>query len=121
MDDEEIIRDLVPKMLEHLNYDVELTRDGAEAIESYRKAMDSGEPFDAVILDLTVPDGMGGKEAIKKLLEIDPGVKGIVTSGDSEDPIIIDFKEYGFSGAIAKPFGIERLGKNLCGITNGEG
>ncbi len=66
--------------------------------------MASGEPFDAVILDLTVPGGMGGKEAIQRLIELDPEVKAIVSSGYSNDPIMADFGQYGFKGAIAKPY-----------------
>ena len=113
MDDEEIIRQLLDDELTSVGYEVELTVDGAEAIEHYRKARESGQPFDAVILDLTIPGGMGGKEAINKLLEIDPNVKAIVSSGYSTDPIMSDFKDYGFSGVVAKPYKVEQLEKTL--------
>ena len=113
MDDDEIIRQLLDDELTSVGYEVELTVDGAEAIEHYRKARESGQPFDAVILDLTIPGGMGGKEAINKLLEIDPNVKAIVSSGYSTDPIMSDFKDYGFSGVVAKPYKVEQLEKTL--------
>lgn len=120
MDDEEIVRKVAGKMLEHLGYEVEFAKDGAEAIELYKKAKESGEPFDAVIMDLTIPGGMGGKEAIQRLLEIDPQVKAIVSSGYSNDPIMSNFIEYGFSGVVVKPYKIEDLSKTLHEIMKGE-
>jgi PAS domain S-box-containing protein len=113
MDDEEMIRKMLSKMLPLDGYDVELAKDGAEAVELYRKARESGQPFDAVIMDLTIPGGMGGKEAIKKLLEIDPDVKAIVSSGYATDPIMADFKKYGFSAVVTKPYSFEELEKTL--------
>ena len=80
MDDEEIIRDAMKQMLTLDGFNVEMACDGAEAIRKYNKAREIAEPFDVVIMDLTVPGGMGGKEAIKRLLEIDPQVKAIITS-----------------------------------------
>ena len=71
--------------------------------------MTSKKPFDIVIMDLTIPDGMGGAEAVQKLREIDPRVKAIVSSGYTNDPIIKDFKKYNFSGVIAKPFDVDEL------------
>jgi PAS domain S-box-containing protein len=109
MDDEEDIRELLGSVLGEVGYEVEFTREGAEAIEQYVEAKDSGQPFDAVILDLTVPGGVGGKEVIEKLLEIDPEVKAIVSSGYSTDPIMADFRKYGFRGVIAKPYKIGEL------------
>jgi PAS domain S-box-containing protein len=109
MDDEEAIGKLVNRILTHAGYKVEFARDGAEAIESYKKASESGKPFDAVIMDLTIPGGMGGKEAIKELLEIDPKVRAIVSSGYFNDPIMTDFKRFGFSGALSKPYRIAEL------------
>jgi len=113
MDDEEMIRKMLSKMLPLDGYEVELAKDGAEAVELYRKARESGQPFDAVIMDLTIPGGMGGKEAIKKLLEIDPDVKAIVSSGYATDPIMADFKKYGFSAVVTKPYSFEELEKTL--------
>ena len=113
MDDEEMIRDLVGRILGSLGYEVEFSQDGAEAIEIYKKAMASEEPFDAVVLDLTVRGGMGGKAAIRKLVEIDPNVKGIVSSGYCDDPVMTDFTKYGFSGVVSKPYTMNELGETL--------
>ena len=113
MDDDEIIQLLLSKILTDAGYEVEITKDGAEAIERYAKAKESGQPFDAVIMDLTIPGGMGGKEAIKKLLEIDPKVKAIVSSGYSTDPIMADYEKYGFSAVVAKPYGVADVEKTL--------
>jgi len=109
MDDQQNIRDMVGRMLTHLKYEVELAKDGAEAIELYKKAKESKHPFDAVMLDLTVPGGMGGKDAIQKLLEIDPNVKAIVSSGYFNDPIMSEYRLYGFHGVVAKPYEVEEL------------
>jgi DNA-binding NtrC family response regulator len=92
-----------------MGYEIEFAEEGAEAIEQYKKAKETQQVFDVVILDLTVRGGMGGKEAIRKLVEIDPGVKAIVTSGYSDDPIMFEFERYGFKGALAKPYKIEKL------------
>lgn len=113
MDDEEIIRDVLQEMLRRFGYETVLARDGGEAIELYRRAKESEHPFDAVIMDLTVPGGMGGKEAIRKLREIDPEVRAIVSSGYSNDPLAGTFTKYGFSDFVAKPFKLEELGKVL--------
>jgi CheY-like chemotaxis protein len=120
MDDEKMVRDVVGSMLGILGYKTELAKDGVEAIELYKKAKQSGQPFDAVIMDLTVPGGMGGKEAIQKLVEIDPEVKAIVSSGYSDDPVMADFKKYGFSNIAAKPYNIRDLGKALYKIIKKE-
>jgi len=113
MDDEKAIRDLSAEMLESIGYEVALARDGAEAIEIYKLAKDSGNPFNVVIMDLTVPGGMGGREAVEKLREIDPGVKAVVSSGYTNDPVMVDFKKYGFSGVIAKPYKFAELSEVL--------
>ncbi len=104
MDDEEMVRHVAGLMLSQLGYDAEFTEDGTEAIELYKKAKESGKPFDAVILDLTNQFGMGGKETIEKLFKIDPDVKAIISSGYSNDPIMANFKQYGFTGVLAKPY-----------------
>ncbi len=116
MDDEEIVRETIGEMLKHLNYEVEHAIEGNEAIELYRQAKESGKSFDAVILDLTIPGGMGGKQAIKKLIEIDPEVKGIVTSGYTDDSIIIDYTKYGFIGSISKPYNFKQLNEILSKV-----
>ena len=104
MDDEKMIRNLIEQTLTKFGYDVALAQDGAEAVELYRGAMESGKPFDAVILDLTVKSGIGGKSAAQKLLEINPHVKLIVSSAYFNDPVMIDFKKYGFAAALPKPY-----------------
>jgi len=116
MDDEEIIRELLYNELTEVGYEVQLTNDGAEAIERYSKAKKAGQPFDTVILDLTIPGGMGGNEAIKKLLELDPDVRAIVSSGYAADPIMSEYKEYGFSAVVAKPYKVEQIEKTLQGL-----
>ena len=113
MDDEEVIREVASEMLEYLGYRVEVCGDGAEALELYRNAQATEEPFAAVIMDLTVPGGMGGREAMMKLLEIDQGVKVIVSSGYSNDPVIANYRDYGFCGVVAKPYKTHDLGNVL--------
>ena len=116
MDDEEIIRDLTGELLSHLGYEVESARDGAEAIGLYKQAKAASRPFAVVIMDLTIPGGMGGKETMQKLLEIDPGVKAIVSSGYSNDPIMTDYRQYGFSAVVAKPYKVQELSKTLQAV-----
>ncbi len=113
MDDEELVREVLSRLLEKLGYDVIGARDGKQAIELYKQAKDSEQPFAAVIFDLSVPDNLGGKEAISQLQEFDPQIKAIVSSGDPADPIMSDFARYGFGGAIAKPYTLMELSKLL--------
>jgi len=111
MDDEEEIREMAGIMLQNIGYKVDFAADGEEAIRKYKKQMMLGKKFDAVILDLTVPGGMGGKETITELLKIDPDVKAIVSSGYSNDPIMTKYKQHGFSGVVRKPYRPLELGK----------
>ena len=113
MDDEDMVREVVGKMIVYLGYEANLARDGEEAINKFTEAQRSGQPFDAVILDLTVPGGMGGKEVMKNLLKIDPKVKAIASSGYSDDPIMAEFHKYGFSAIIPKPYRVMEAGKIL--------
>ena len=113
MDDEEIVRLVVSKLLSQCGYDAELARDGAEMLRMYRAAFESGQPFDAVIMDLVIEGGMGGQEAIKYLLETDPRAKAIVSSGYSNAPVMSHFTEFGFAGFLAKPYRLEELGRVL--------
>lgn len=113
MDDEEFIREATGAVLEHLGYTYEFASDGAQAVKIYQQAQQRGRTFDAVILDLTVPGGVGGSESIKELLAIDPQVKAIVSSGYSHDPIMANYRDYGFAGVVAKPFTIEEMSKTL--------
>jgi len=120
MDDEKMIRNFAIRVLNRIGYESEVSIDGAEAIELYKKAKESGDPFDAVILDLTNQFGMGGKEAIEKLIEIDPDVKGIVSTGYSDDPVVTNFKKYGFCGTLTKPYSIDELSKALSDVISRE-
>ena len=113
MDDDDIIRRVVAELLKNLKYEVETAKDGTVAIARYKEAIKSNNLFDAVIMDLTIPHGMGGKEAIQKLLEIDPNTRAIVSSGFSDDPVMSDFKKYGFNDALTKPFEIDDLDEKL--------
>ncbi|MHB8066530.1 MAG: CHASE3 domain-containing protein [Desulfobaccales bacterium] len=109
MDDEESIRNLLDKILNRIGYEASFARDGSEAVEAYTRAKESGRPFTAVICDLTIRGGMGGREAIRELISIDPQIKAIVSSGYSDDPAMADYQKYGFSGVIAKPYRINEL------------
>jgi PAS domain S-box-containing protein len=109
LDDEAIVREVATHMLRELGYEVECAPDGAEALRLYRAALDSGGRFDAVIMDLTIPGGMGGGEAIAQLRAIDPGVRAIVSSGYSNDPIMARCGDFGFCGVIAKPYKLADL------------
>jgi CheY-like chemotaxis protein len=100
-------------MLAKLGYEADFAANGEEAMEIFARKRASGEEFAALILDLTIPGGMGGKTVLEKLLKIDPQVKAIVSSGYSEDPIMAQFQEYGFRGVIAKPYKIAELSEIL--------
>ncbi len=113
MDDEEVIRVAASDLLKLLGYEVECASDGAEAIDLYTKAREAQDPFSVVIMDLTVPGGMGGKAAIERLRQIDPDVRAIVSSGYSTDPIMSDYKRYGFKGIVPKPYNARDLSAAL--------
>ncbi len=113
MDDEELVRKVARKILAYAGYEVVVAKDGAQALDLYRQARESAAPFDVVILDLTVPAGMGGKEAVRVLLDLDPRAKAIVSSGYSNDPIMSNWGEYGFCAAVSKPYELEELAKVL--------
>jgi two-component system cell cycle sensor histidine kinase/response regulator CckA len=104
MDDEEALRKLLAQILKRLGYEAECAREGTEAIELYHRARDSGRPFDAVLVDLTIPGGLGGKEVAARLREIDDSVILIVSSGYSQTPVMSEFRKYGFDDVISKPW-----------------
>ena len=113
MDDEKMVRDVVTRMLASLGYQVVLAGDGAEAIEIYKQAHDTDQSISAAIMDLTIPGGMGGEQAAREILALDKDAKLIVSSGYSNDPVMADFREYGFCAAIQKPYRSEELHKVL--------
>jgi two-component system, cell cycle sensor histidine kinase and response regulator CckA len=109
LEDEDIVGDIARQMLVYLGYDVVLVKDGMEAVSQYISRIDCGKRFHLVIMDLTIPGGMGGKDAVSEILAVDPNAKVVVSSGYSNDPIMVHCKEYGFSAAIAKPFDLQSL------------
>ena len=113
MDDEAMVREVLGEMLTRLGFEVAYAQDGAEAVKIYRVAKKIDQPFDLLIMDLTVAGGMGGLEALQKLLEFDPEVRAIASSGYSSDPVMSDFQAYGFKGVMAKPYTLEELSRAL--------
>jgi CheY-like chemotaxis protein len=111
VDDEEAIRALVEFTLSSLGYQVFEAETALDGVNLYREKLEAGERFDAVILDLTLPGGMGGKEALKRLIEIDPTVNAIVSSGYAMDSTMARYQDYGFRGVIAKPYEAAELGR----------
>jgi two-component system cell cycle sensor histidine kinase/response regulator CckA len=119
MDDEDFIRELASAMLQKIGYEVALAKDGQQAVALYRKALDHGKPFDAVILDLTVPGGMGGKETVRQLVAMDPHVRAIVSSGYSNDPVMANYSDYGFCAAVKKPYLVQKISQVLFKVVKG--
>ncbi len=118
MDDEEAIRKLTETMLVRSGYEVTLVADGNQAVAEYQNSIVEGNKFNVVIMDLTIPGGMGGKDAIARLRNIDPDVKAVVSSGYSTDPIMSNFREFGFSAVIAKPYRMSALTECVDSLTN---
>jgi two-component system, cell cycle sensor histidine kinase and response regulator CckA len=116
MDDDDMIKTMLCSILTLAGYRVTAVSDGAEAVEKYVTAIGTSGHFDAVIMDLTIPGGMGGQEAVKKLLEADPDAKVIVSSGYSTDPIMADYKKYGFYAVVDKPYTAEKIEKTLHNV-----
>jgi two-component system cell cycle sensor histidine kinase/response regulator CckA len=109
MDDEKMVRNILMAMLHAVGHEVLLAKDGMEAVQLYREAMAIDTPIDLIIMDLTIPGGMGGKEAVQEILAINPEAKVVVSSGYSNDPVMANFRDYGFSSAIAKPYQLSEI------------
>jgi len=119
MDDEEMVRSIAGRMVQACGFDVECASDGAEAIVKLEGARRSGRPFDVVILDLTVKGGMGGEEAIRKIREMDAGIKTVVSSGYSDNPVVSHYRAYGFDACLNKPYTVTALKESLAALLNG--
>ncbi|MDI9571081.1 MAG: ATP-binding protein, partial [Pseudomonadota bacterium] len=116
MDDEEYIRDMITDMLDLMGHTAITVKNGEEAIRAYKEALGAGQRFDGVILDLTIPGGMGGKETIGALLEMDKDVRAMVASGYSNDPVMSDYARYGFRSALIKPYRLAQVQEALAAI-----
>lgn len=116
MDDEEMLWEVIANLLERIGCRVDFASNGDQAVSMYKKSLGNGEPYAAMILDLTIRGGAGGKEVIQKIHRIDPGAKAVVLSGYNDDPVFGDFGKYGFVGAIEKPFKAERFIKLITDI-----
>lgn len=116
MDDDEMICDVVSEILERTGFSVKTAFDGKKATQMYKQSMEANKPFDVVIMDLTIPGGIGGKEAIKDILDIDPEAKVIVSSGYADNPVMSNYAAYGFKGIISKPYTMNNLQKVLSKV-----
>jgi two-component system, cell cycle sensor histidine kinase and response regulator CckA len=114
MDDEEMICKVLTEMLKKLGCRTVTSNEGSEAVELYRSAFEAGAPFAAVILDLTVPGGMGGREAAQQIIALDPAARVIVSSGYSNDPVMAEYRSHGLSGAVLKPYRVAELAQGLA-------
>ena len=116
MDDEEYIRELMGSFLEMLEIEADFANDGQEAIEKYKLSLEQKRPFDAIIMDLTVRGGMGGREATAEILKLNPQAKVIVSSGYSTDGTLANYQEQGFIARLNKPFTLEELNNILIEV-----
>lgn len=113
MDDEDMIRDVAGQMFDIFGFEVDLVDEGQKAVDLYRVAFEKNSPYDLVILDISVPDGWGAREAIKELISIDKNVKAVISSGYQDDPMVLHHERYNFCGVIQKPYDIEEVEKAI--------
>ena len=113
MDDERDIRETIPLLLESYGYEVDAFPDGQSLLDAYAAAAGDGRPYAAAVMDLTIPGGMGGREAVEKLKRLDPRAKAIVSSGYSNDSTMAEYRKFGFDGVVGKPFRVEELVKAI--------
>jgi two-component system cell cycle sensor histidine kinase/response regulator CckA len=118
MDDEQMILDIVSRMLGHLGYDVTTSTDGSQAIAAFAKAKTQTEPFDVVMMDLVIPNGVGGQDAVHTIKKIDPGARVIASSGHLEHPVMLDHKKFGFNATLEKPYKLEKLQQVIEAVIN---
>jgi two-component system cell cycle sensor histidine kinase/response regulator CckA len=118
MDDEALVRNIAEELIKALGHEVELAEHGEAAIKKYRSALESGKPFDVVILDLTIRGGMGGRDTFERLRIIDPGIRAIVSSGYSDDAVMADYRQYGFKARLTKPYKFASLRDALNALLN---
>ncbi len=116
MDDEELFKKVVKSQLEYLGHEVVFVADGREAVACYRDLLGTEEQIDCIIMDLTIPGGVGGKEAVREILAIDPDARVIVASGYFNDPVMANYMEYGFKAAVAKPFKLDELQRVISSV-----
>jgi two-component system cell cycle sensor histidine kinase/response regulator CckA len=116
MDDEASVRTLAANMLETLGYDAEVVASGSAAVERFERALASGQRFDVVLLDLSVPGDLGGTEAVDRLGALDPEVKTILMSGFAQHPAVTEFQTYGFKAVITKPFTLQELSATMHSV-----
>ncbi len=120
MDDAQNVRDMIVKMLQKLGFKTGIACNGEEAIEKYQSAMQSESPYQLIIMDLAVVGGMGGQQAVQKLLEIDPHLKAIVSSGHAYDPVVSEYSKHGFKGAIVKPYTLAEINREIQRVISQE-
>jgi PAS domain S-box-containing protein len=118
MDDEQMILDIVSRMLGHLGYEVTTCTDGAQAIAAFAKSKSQSEPFDVVMMDLVIPNGVGGQDAVHTIKKIDPGARVIASSGHLEHPVMLNHKEFGFNAVLEKPYKLEKLQQVIDAVIN---
>ena len=118
MDDEQMILDIVSRMLGHLGYEVTTCTDGSQAIAAFAKAKSQGEPFDVVMMDLVIPNGVGGQDAVHTIKKIDPSAKVLASSGHLEHPVMLDHKKFGFNAVLEKPYKLEKLQQVIEAVAN---
>jgi len=118
MDDEQMILDIVSRMLGHLGYEVTTCTDGSQAIAAFAKSKSHAEPFDVVMMDLVIPNGVGGQDAVHTIKKIDPGAKVIASSGHLEHPVMLDHKAFGFNAVLEKPYKLEKLQQVIEAVIN---
>jgi len=116
VEDEELVAMVAKEMLQVFGCSVDIVEDGKDAIEKYSEKLEKNEKYDIVIMDLTIPGGMSGKDAVKEIIKIDSSAKVIVASGYSTAPIISNYEDYGFKGKLVKPFQIKELQNELTRV-----